>query len=123
MLAYDLAICLNAWCFERDFSYNLTKGQGMLKAYRSVRPLNDNEITAIPLLARGAALRFFLTRLYDWFKTLKCSPMVLVLAILAQGAGEPYCDIMGMSGSYMVVNVTQPITVWNYWPLSTRSIL
>lgn len=69
MLAYDLAICLNAWCFERDISYNLTKGQGMLKAYRSVRPLSDNEIAAIPLLARGAALRFFLTRLYDWFNT------------------------------------------------------
>lgn len=69
MLAYDLAICLNAWCFERDISYNLTKGQGMMKAYRSVRPLSDNEIAAIPLLARGAALRFFLTRLYDWFNT------------------------------------------------------
>lgn len=69
MLAYDLAICLNAWCFERDISYNLTKGQGMLKAYRSVRQLSDEEIAAIPLLARGAALRFFLTRLYDWFNT------------------------------------------------------
>lgn len=69
MLAYDLAICLNAWCFERDFSYNSTKGKGMLKAYQSVRPLNNDEIAAIPLLARGAALRFFLTRLYDWFNT------------------------------------------------------
>lgn len=69
MLAYDLAICLNAWCFERDFSYNSTKGKGMLKAYQSVRPLNNDEIAAIPLMARGAALRFFLTRLYDWFNT------------------------------------------------------
>ncbi|MHC5306649.1 homoserine kinase [Bartonella sp. LJL80] len=67
--AYDLAICLNAWCFERDFSYNLTKGQGMLRHYRAVRPLNSEEVAAIPLLARGAALRFFLTRLYDWFNT------------------------------------------------------
>ncbi len=66
MLSYDLAICLNAWCFEADGSFNLTKGQNMLRAYQSVRPLSTAESEALPVLARGAALRFMLTRLVDW---------------------------------------------------------
>jgi homoserine kinase type II len=65
-LAYDVAICLNAWCFEPDHSYNVTKGQGLLGAYIKHRPLSDAELHALPLLARGAALRFLLTRLVDW---------------------------------------------------------
>jgi homoserine kinase type II len=64
--AYDLAVCLNAWCFEPDFSFNLTKGQALLAGYRQVRALTQAEVTALPLLARGAALRFLLTRLVDW---------------------------------------------------------
>ena len=64
--AYDLAICLNAWCFERDGSFNITKARRMLSAYRAQRTLSAEEIDALPLLARGAALRFLLTRLYDW---------------------------------------------------------
>ena len=64
--AYDVATCLNAWCFEKDFSYNLTKGRALLAAYQSVRPLSEEEKQALPLLARGSALRFMLTRLYDW---------------------------------------------------------
>jgi homoserine kinase type II len=64
--AYDLAICLNAWCFEPDGSYNLTKGAGMVNAYRARRPLCRKEIAAFPVLARGAAIRFALTRLVDW---------------------------------------------------------
>ena len=64
--AYDLATCLNAWCFEKDFSFNLTKGRALLDGYQSVRPLSENEKTALPILARGSALRFMLTRLYDW---------------------------------------------------------
>jgi homoserine kinase type II len=66
MLAYDVAICLNAWCFEQDFSYNVTKGRALLASYARVRPLNDAERDALPLLSRGAALRFLLTRLVDW---------------------------------------------------------
>lgn len=66
-LAYDVAICLNAWCFEADHSYNVTKGKSLLAAYAAVRPLSAAERQALPLLARGAALRFFLTRLVDWF--------------------------------------------------------
>lgn len=65
-LAYDLATCLNAWCFERDHAFNLTKGTALLAGYQSVRPLTPAEIEALPLLARGSALRFMLTRLYDW---------------------------------------------------------
>jgi len=66
-LAYDLAICLNAWCFEADHSYNVTKGRALLQAYAAVRPLASAERQALPILARGAALRFLLTRLVDWF--------------------------------------------------------
>ncbi len=65
-LAYDLAICLNAWCFEPDGAFNATKGRAMLQGYESLRRLDDEERLALPILARGAAMRFLLTRLYDW---------------------------------------------------------
>jgi homoserine kinase type II len=68
-LAYDIAVGLNAWCFERDHSFNITKGQALLHGYTSVRPLAPKEAEAMPVLARGAALRFMLTRLYDWVNT------------------------------------------------------
>ncbi len=64
-LAYDIAICLNAWCFEADGSFNVTKARLLLAHYRAVRPLEAAEFAALPLLARGSALRFLLTRLYD----------------------------------------------------------
>jgi homoserine kinase type II len=65
-LAYDLAICLSAWCFEPDTTFNVSKGRAMISAYQRLRPLGAAEIEALPLLARGAALRFMLTRLVDW---------------------------------------------------------
>ena len=65
-LAYDLAICINAWCFEKDGSFNVTKARHMLNAYRAVRPFSAAELAAIPVLLRGGALRFLLTRLHDW---------------------------------------------------------
>jgi homoserine kinase type II len=68
-LAYDVAICLNAWCFEPDRSFNATKARVLLQGYDKVRPLTDEERRVLPLLARGAALRFLLTRLYDWVHT------------------------------------------------------
>jgi homoserine kinase type II len=68
-LAYDIAVTLNAWCFETDHSFNITKGQALLKGYQSVRTLEPAERHALPLLARGAALRFLLTRAYDWLHT------------------------------------------------------
>ncbi|GAB5506769.1 MAG: homoserine kinase [Rhizobiaceae bacterium] len=64
--AYDLATCLNAWCFEKDFSFNLTKGRALLAGYQSVRKLEPAEARALPVLAHGSALRFLMTRLYDW---------------------------------------------------------
>lgn len=65
-LAYDIAVCLNAWCFESDASFNVTKARKLINGYRSVRSISDEELDALPLLCRGAALRFYLTRLYDW---------------------------------------------------------
>ncbi len=65
-LAYDVAVCLNAWCFEADHSYNVTKGRELLQAYAKTRPLSAAEREALPLLCRGAALRFLLTRLEVW---------------------------------------------------------
>jgi homoserine kinase type II len=69
MLAYDVAICLNAWCFEADASFNVTKARALLQAYERVRPLSAAERDALPTLARGAATRFLLTRSYDWLNT------------------------------------------------------
>jgi len=66
ILAYDVAICLNAWCFEPDHSFNVTKARALLNAYGRTRPLSAAEQNALPLLARGAALRFLLTRLVDF---------------------------------------------------------
>ncbi len=69
--AYDVAICLNAWCFEPGNSFNVTKARRLLARYRRARPFSDAELDALPLLARGGALRFLLTRLYDWMHTPK----------------------------------------------------
>jgi homoserine kinase type II len=66
ILAYDVAICLNAWCFEPDHSFNVTKARALLGAYGRERTLSQSEQDALPLLARGAALRFLLTRLVDF---------------------------------------------------------
>jgi homoserine kinase type II len=65
-LAYDVAVCLNAWCFESDHSYNVTKGRSLLNAYGTVRALSEAERNALPVRACGAAMRFLLTRLVDW---------------------------------------------------------
>ena len=65
-LAYDIAVCLNAWCFEPDVSFNVTKARLLVGQYRTGRVLSEAEIAALPMLARGSAMRFLLTRLYDW---------------------------------------------------------
>ncbi len=69
LLAYDIAICLNAWCFEPDFQFNVTKARAFLKAYAATRPLTSAERQALPTLCQGAAIRFLLTRLFDWLNT------------------------------------------------------
>ncbi|MEC9364123.1 MAG: homoserine kinase [Pseudomonadota bacterium] len=65
-LAYDLAVTLNDWCFEADGTLNPARWQAMTAAYRARRELTDAERTHWPLLLRAAALRFWLSRLYDW---------------------------------------------------------
>jgi homoserine kinase type II len=69
VLAYDVAVCLNAWCFETDGSFNITKGRALLAAYHAARPLSQAELAALPVLCQGAAIRFALTRLFDWVNT------------------------------------------------------
>lgn len=68
-LAYDIAVCLNAWCFEARGEFNVTKARRLLDGYRAVRPLEAGEMEALPVLAQGAAMRFLLTRLFDWVNT------------------------------------------------------
>ncbi len=67
--AYDIAVCLNAWCFEIDGAFNITKARHFLSAYRDGRSFSDQELHMLPLLCRGATMRFLLTRLYDWVNT------------------------------------------------------
>ena len=69
MFAYDIGVCINSWCFDEDESFNPEKSRAIIKGYQQVRRLDDAEIRAIPVLAAGAAMRFFLTRLYDWVNT------------------------------------------------------
>lgn len=69
LLAYDLAVCLNSWCFEPDGSCNVTKARALLAGYQGGRMLSREEAAALPVLCAGSALRFLLTRLYDWVHT------------------------------------------------------
>ena len=71
ILAYDIGICLNSWCFEADGSFNMAKSRALIHGYESVRRLSVAEKQAIPVLSAGSAMRFFLTRLYDWIHTPK----------------------------------------------------
>jgi homoserine kinase type II len=68
-LAYDLAVCINAWCFSQEHQFEADKAAAMVAAYTARRPLQAAEVAAMPVLARGAALRFLLTRAYDWLHT------------------------------------------------------
>jgi homoserine kinase type II len=69
LYAYDLGVCLNAWCFEPDGSFNVTSARAMVAGYESRRTLSAAEKAALPVLAWGSAMRFFLTRLNDWGST------------------------------------------------------
>ncbi len=69
LLAYDIAVCINAWCFEADMALNVTKARALLAAYAAKRPLSAAERAALPVLCQGAAMRFLLTRLFDWLNT------------------------------------------------------
>ena len=77
LLAYDVAICLNAWCFEPDGSFNVTKAQGAAAGLPPpARASSAAEVAALPVLARGSALRFLLTRLYDWLHQVEGAKVV-----------------------------------------------
>ncbi|WEQ56221.1 homoserine kinase [Komagataeibacter nataicola] len=67
--AYDLAITINAWCFDATHRFVPARAAAMIAAYRHVRPLEEAEDAALTTLATGAAIRFTLTRLYDWINT------------------------------------------------------
>ena len=69
ILAYDIGICLNAWCFDANYKFNYDKARKVLSEYRVIRELTVSELQALPILARGSAMRFLLTRLYDRFNT------------------------------------------------------
>lgn len=68
-LAWDLAVCLNAWCFDTEGAFVAENAKSLLDGYQDTRRLSAAEREALPVLARGAALRFLLTRLHDWFHT------------------------------------------------------
>ena len=63
---YDLAICINAWCFDEAHEFSPTRSAQFLEGYTSVRPLSAPEWENLPLMLRGSAMRFLLTRCYDW---------------------------------------------------------
>jgi homoserine kinase type II len=65
--AYDIAITLNAWCFEHGTEFNITKAKQLLKGYNAEKPLTEGELNALPLLCVGASLRFLISRLSDYF--------------------------------------------------------
>ena len=68
IFAYDVAICLNAWCFEdSNNEFNPTKAKYLLGSYNQERKFSNEEVEALPLLARASALRYLLTRLLDFY--------------------------------------------------------
>ncbi|HEU4650147.1 MAG TPA: homoserine kinase [Croceibacterium sp.] len=67
--AYDLAVTHSAWCFAKDGAFKPAIAEALVAGYVARRPLGDAEWQALPLLARGAAMRFLATRAYDWLHT------------------------------------------------------
>jgi len=67
--AYEIAICLNSICFDNNSTFNMTKAKNLIEGYETVRKLSNDEKNHLPILARGAAMRFFITRLYDFHNT------------------------------------------------------
>ncbi len=68
--AWDLAVTHAAWSFEPDGTgFNAAVGDGLIDGYRTAFGLTEAEVEAFPILARGACLRFLLTRAWDWLNT------------------------------------------------------
>ena len=73
-LMYEIAICINSLCFDKKnnfFVMNFKKIQNLIDGYESIRPFSKKEKDALNILCRGAALRYLLTRIYDYFNTPK----------------------------------------------------
>ena len=64
-LAYDLAIVMNAWCFNADNHFDADRWAGLITGYESIRPLTNPEKESYQILSRGAAMRFLSSRLFD----------------------------------------------------------
>jgi len=67
--AYEIAICINSLCFDNNSTFNMTKAKNLIDGYTSIRNLSEDEKKYLPILSMGAAMRFFLTRLYDFYHT------------------------------------------------------
>jgi len=71
---YEIAICVNALCFDKKnskFLINKKKVKNLIKGYESIRKISINEKKSLNILCRGAAMRYLLTRLYDYTNTPK----------------------------------------------------
>ena len=72
--AFEIAICLNALCFEgknENLSFNVTKAKKFIEGYSSVRNLTDDEKKSLKVLCKGAAIRFLLTRVFDYLNLIE----------------------------------------------------
>jgi len=70
--AFEIAICFNALCFDgvkQNLSFNVTKAKKLMEGYNEVRKITKDEKIAIKVLSQGAALRFLLTRVFDYINT------------------------------------------------------
>ena len=70
-LIFDLAVCINAWCFEPGGDFNATNARALTRAYQTIEQLPALDVEALPIVCRGTALRFLLTRSYDWLNTIE----------------------------------------------------
>ena len=69
LLAYDIAVCINSWCFNEKNIFIIDRAQSMISGYSSIKKLTNEEKDNLILLSKGAAIRFYLTRLFDWYNT------------------------------------------------------
>ena len=66
---YEIAIVINAWCFEQDNTLNIEKVKNLIKGFTLHYNLTKDELFSLNILAKGASLRFLITRLFDWYNT------------------------------------------------------
>ncbi len=66
VMAYDLMLAFNPWCFDWKGDLDPARAKSFLESYNHARPLSKNELKALPLFGRAAAVRIIATRLYDW---------------------------------------------------------